>query len=691
MKNSLLFATVILFVAFSCKQAIPPEPVGALPTEAQLQWHDMNFYAFVHFNMNTFTGNEWGFGDTSPETFNPTGLDCRQWARVCKEAGMKGIIITAKHHDGFCLWPSAYTEYSVKNSKWKDGKGDVVRELSDACKEYGLKFGVYLSPWDRNHAQYGTPEYIEYFRNQLRELLTNYGDIFEVWFDGANGGTGYYGGANENRKVDKTTYYDWANTYKIVYELQPQAIIFSDGGPGCRWVGNEHGTAYETNWNTLNRNDFAPGVANIDDLHYGQEDGTHWVPAEVDVSIRPGWYYHPYQDHQVKTLPHLLDIYYNSIGRGANLLLNFPVDNRGLIHEQDAAQVLKLGEQLKQDFANDLAKGKKIASSSVRGSNFKAANLTDGNQETYWSTPDSVRTASVEIDFGQETAFNRLLVQEYIALGQRVRKFSVEIMNDGEWQNIANETTIGYKRILRLPTVVTTKLRLTIEDSKACPALSNIEIYDAPKVLTEPQIKRNQQGMVSIESADAEATIFYTTDGTEPTAQSAKYTEAFLLSGKGTVKAITADLSSGKTSPVHSAGFDVATGKWNVLKPAPSERTELIFDGNDQSSWIFEFSKYPAEIIIDLGETLDMNGFSYTPDQSRHTGIVFRYGFLVSNDGKRWDEPVSAGEFSNIENSPVKQVKSFEPKAGRFVKLVALSTVGDQKAFGIAEFSVLTK
>lgn len=691
MKNSLLFATVILFVAFSCKQATPPEPVGALPTEAQLQWHDMNFYAFVHFNMNTFTGNEWGFGDTSPETFNPTELDCRQWARVCKEAGMKGIIITAKHHDGFCLWPSAYTEYSVKNSKWKDGKGDVVRELSDACKEYGLKFGVYLSPWDRNHAQYGTPEYIEYFRNQLRELLTNYGDIFEVWFDGANGGTGYYGGANENRKVDKTTYYDWANTYKIVYELQPQAIIFSDGGPGCRWVGNEHGTAYETNWNTLNRNDFAPGVANIDDLHYGQEDGTHWVPAEVDVSIRPGWYYHPYQDHQVKTLPHLLDIYYNSVGRGANLLLNFPVDNRGLIHERDAEQVLKLGEQLKQDFANDLAKGKKITSSSVRGSNFKAANLTDGNQETYWSTPDSVRTASVEIDFRQETAFNRLLVQEYIALGQRVRKFSVEITNDGEWQNIANETTIGYKRILRLPTVVTGKLRLTIEDSKACPVLSNIEIYDAPKVLTEPQIKRNQQGMVSIENADAEATIFYTTDGTEPTTQSAKYTEAFLLSGKGTVKAITADLSSGKTSPVHSAGFDVATGKWNVLKPAPSERTELIFDGNDQSSWIFEFSKFPAEIIVDLGEMLDINGFSYTPDQSRHTGIVFSYEFFVSNDGKRWDEPVLAGEFSNIENSPVKQVKSFEPKAGRFVKLVALSTVGDQKAFGIAEFSVLTK
>lgn len=691
MKNYLIAATIVLLFAFSCKQATPPEPVGALPSEAQLKWHEMNFYAFVHFNMNTFTGNEWGFGDASPETFNPTELDCRQWARVCKEAGMKGIIITAKHHDGFCLWPSAYSEYSVKNSKWKDGKGDVVRELSDACKEYGLKFGVYLSPWDRNHAKYGTPEYVEYFRNQLRELLTNYGDIFEVWFDGANGGTGYYGGASENRKVDKTTYYDWPNTYKIVYELQSQAIIFSDGGPGCRWVGNEHGTAYETNWNTLNRAEFAPGVANINDLHYGQEDGTHWVPAEVDVSIRPGWYYHPYQDHQVKTLPHLLDIYYNSVGRGANLLLNFPVDNRGLIHEQDAQQVLKMAEQLKLDFANDLVVGKAITASSVRGNKFKAKNLTDGNQETYWSTPDSVRNASFEIDFGQETAFNRLLIQENIALGQRIRKFSVEIMRDGEWQNIANETTIGYKRILRLPTMQTSKIRVTIVDSKACPVISNFEIFNAPKVLTEPQIKRDKQGLVTIESADVEASIYYTIDGTEPSIQSLRYENAFIFGGKGTVKAIVADLSSDKTSPVHVANFDVSAVKWNVFKPAETDKTKLIFDGDDRTAWIFDTNKIPAELIVDLGESLKLNGFSYTPDQNRHEGIVFNYQFFVSTDGKTWKKPVAEGEFSNIENSPVKQDKLFAAQIGRFVKLKAISTVGDQKVFGIAEFSVFSE
>ena len=265
--------------------------------------------------MNTFTDMEWGTGGESPELFNPTELDCRQWAKVCKDAGMKGIILTAKHHDGFCLWPSAYTEHSVKNSPWKDGEGDVVQELADACREYGLKLGLYLSPWDRNHADYGTDLYITYFRNQLRELMTNYGEVFEVWFDGANGGTGYYGGANEERRVDRETYYDWPNTRQIVRDLQPEAVMFSDAGPGVRWVGNESGWAGETNWSILRRDEFYPGSPNYRDLTSGHEDGTHWLPAEVDVSIRPGWYYHQSEDHKVKSVKQLVDIYYHSIGR----------------------------------------------------------------------------------------------------------------------------------------------------------------------------------------------------------------------------------------------------------------------------------------------------------------------------------------------------------------------------------------
>jgi len=256
-----------------------------VPSARQLAWQKLEFYAFIHFNINTFTNKEWGYGDESPELFQPSALDCRQWAAVVKEAGLKGIILTAKHHDGFCLWPSAYTEHSVKNSPWKGGQGDVVRELAQACREYGLKMGLYLSPWDRNRADYGRPEYLTYYRRQLRELLSNYGPIFEVWFDGANGGTGYYGGAREERRIDRRTYYDWPTTFKLVRELQPEAVIFSDAGPDVRWVGNEKGIAGETNWSMINKDEFAPGVADLEILNHGLENGRDWVPAECDVSM----------------------------------------------------------------------------------------------------------------------------------------------------------------------------------------------------------------------------------------------------------------------------------------------------------------------------------------------------------------------------------------------------------------------
>ncbi|MBW6536560.1 MAG: alpha-L-fucosidase [Mariniphaga sp.] len=493
----LLFFFPVLLI--SCFSPQPPEPVHPLPSERQLAWHELEFYAFVHFNMNTFTNMEWGFGNESPELFNPTGLDTRQWARVCKEAGMKGIILTAKHHDGFCLWPSEYTEHSVKKSPWKNGEGDVVRELADACREYGLKFGVYLSPWDRNHPDYGRPEYITYFRNQLRELLTNYGEVFEVWFDGANGGTGWYGGANEERRIDRKTYYDWENTYKIVRELQPSACLFSDAGPDVRWVGNEEGWAMKTNWAPIRRDEFYPGSPNYAELRTGHEDGTHWVPAEVDVSIRPGWYYHPSEDHKVKTLPHLLDIYYNSIGRNASFLLNFPVDTCGLIHEKDVEQVMKLADAVKADFADNLALGKRVTATSIRGnsSKYKARNVTDGNPDTYWAADDNIIESSLEINFRKPTEMNRFLVQEDIRLGQRVKKFKLEALVDNGWHLIASETTIGRKRILRFPNVTASKLRLTIEDAKASPVISNIEVYHAPKILIEPEIRRNKNGLVS--------------------------------------------------------------------------------------------------------------------------------------------------------------------------------------------------
>ena len=462
--------------------AEPPAPFGPLPTERQLRWHEMEYYGFIHFTVNTFTDKEWGYGDEDPKIFNPTDLDPRQWAEVAKQAGMTGLIITAKHHDGFCLWPSKYTEHSVKNSPWKDGKGDVVAELAAACKANGLRMGVYLSPWDRNHADYGTPKYIEYYRAQLRELLTNYGDIFEVWFDGANGGDGYYGGARETRRIDNRTYYDWPNTWSIVRTLQPMAVMFSDGGPDVRWVGNESGAGSSTNWATLRRDEFLPGHADRNGLAHGQADGTHWVPAEVDVSIRPGWFYHAAQDEKVKSVEKLLEIYYSSVGNGCNLLLNIPPDRRGRFHEIDCERLVGLRKVLDATFDKDLAAGRSATASNTRGNDpqFAAANLTDGDRNTYWAADDDVRRAELVVELGKPTRLNRVRVQEQIALGQRVEAFAIDARVGGAWQEIGAGTTIGPRRILCTPTVTADAVRLRIIGSRACPTLSTLEIYFAP-------------------------------------------------------------------------------------------------------------------------------------------------------------------------------------------------------------------
>jgi alpha-L-fucosidase len=509
MKSSITMLLSFFLVGFYAQaQKNAPAPYGPLPNENQLRWQEMEYYSFIHFSVNTFTGQEWGNGDEDPAIFNPDKLDCRQWARVCKEAGMKVVILVAKHHSGFCFWPSKYTEYSVKNCPWKNGKGDIVREMADACKEYGLKLGLYLSPWDRNSADYGKPEYITYFRNQLKELLTNYGEIFEIWFDGANGGTGYYGGAKENRKIDRTTYYDWKNTYKMIRALQPKIVIWNDNGDRAdlRWVGTEAGYVGETNWSLLN----ATGDVPENMLRYGVENGDSWVPGEVNTSIRPGWFYHEYEDSKVKTLPQLMNTYYNSIGRNATLLLNFPIDKSGLIHSNDERQVLQFAKAVKEAFAVNLAQKAKVFANNTRGNsnNFDASKTIDTNKDTYWATDDGVTKASLTIDFGKPTSFNRFLMQEYIRLGQRVKAFTVEALVNGQWKQLAKETTIGYKRILRFPTVEATKLRLIITDSKSSPVISNVGVYNAPVLLTSPIIIRNKAGEITITPGDKEAVVY---------------------------------------------------------------------------------------------------------------------------------------------------------------------------------------
>jgi alpha-L-fucosidase len=470
-----LFWTFVVILMLPGPAAIvtAPAPLDPVPAPRQLAWQRLEYYAFVHFNMNTFTGREWGEGYEDAKQFNPTELDCRQWARTAKAAGMKGIILTAKHHDGFCLWPSRYTEHSVKNSPFRGGKGDVLKELSDACREYGLKFGVYLSPWDRNHPQYGTPAYNEFFKKQLTEVLTHYGPIFEVWFDGANGE-----GPTGRRQT-----YDWPGFIGVVRKYQPNAVIFSDAGPDIRWVGNESGFAGETNWSLLRRDEFYPGTPNTKDLPTGQENGTHWLPAECDVSIRPGWFYHAEEDTRVKTPAQLMDIYYRSVGRNGSLLLNLPVDRRGLVHENDAAALMAFRRLREAAFARDLARGRPAAASNVRGNApaFAARNAVDSSEKSCWATDDGVTDAWLEVEPPSGEQVNCAVVQEDIALGQRVEAFSIEAFTDGVWKTVFEGTTVGHKRIARFPAVNAPKIRLHILRARACPVISNFALYHTPQ------------------------------------------------------------------------------------------------------------------------------------------------------------------------------------------------------------------
>ena len=488
MKKSIHFLSIpVVACCLSCTsgKVLPPDPILPIPEPKQVEWQQMETYAFIHFGLNTFNDREWGYGDTDPKVFNPTNLDCEQWAQTLVKAGMKGVILTAKHHDGFCLWPFEGTDYSVKNSPWKNGKGNVVKELSEACKKYGLKFAVYLSPWDRHQANYGTPEYLPYFYAQLHDLLTNYGPVFEVWFDGANGGDGWYGGAKDIRTIDRKNYYNYPRIYEMLDSIQPQAIIFSDGGPGCRWVGNEKGFAGATNWSFLREGEVHPGYEKSYELQYGHADGNQWVPAECDVSIRPGWFYHPEEDDRVKSPDQLVDLYYRSVGHNATLLLNFPVDRRGLIHPVDSANAVRFHEMIQQQLKTNLVAGMTPKVSNERGGDFVASALTDDNFDTYWATEDGVTTADIEFSFDTPTRMNRMMLQEYIPLGQRVKAFVVEYLDKDTWLPVKlNEetTTIGYKRLLRFETVETKGIRIRITDARGPLCLSNVGVYDAGNV-----------------------------------------------------------------------------------------------------------------------------------------------------------------------------------------------------------------
>lgn len=446
------------------------------PTPQQLDWHEKEFYLFMHFGPNTFTNLEWGHGTEKEEIFNPTGLDCEQWCRIARASGATGIIITAKHHDGFCLWPSKYSTHTVRESKWKNGKGDVLKELSAACKKYGLRFGVYISPWDRNHPDYGTEKYNDVFVNMMKELFTNYGPIWELWWDGANGE-----GPNGKKQV-----YDWKRFEKTVRELSPNTVVFSDIGPDIRWCGNESGIAGTTNWNTLDTAGFTRGAGapSQDTLNTGNADGKAWIPAECDVSIRPGWFWHENENSKVKTPEELFSLYLKSVGRGANLLLNVPPDRRGLIHENDSAALAGFRRLLEKNFASNISR-KGTGYFNPHNGARQVSGLNDGNPRTLETivAPDR---SSMGIEFADSQRINCVVLKEYLEKGQHTRSFRLLLMTKKhELLREIKGTSIGRKRILTFPTTNVGLIGLAIVDQQGYTAITEIQAYLIDEKLLE--------------------------------------------------------------------------------------------------------------------------------------------------------------------------------------------------------------
>ncbi|MDQ1230319.1 alpha-L-fucosidase [Sphingomonas sp. SORGH_AS_0879] len=562
-----------------------PAPYGAVPSARQWRWHQREQYAFIHFAMNTFTDKEWGYGDEDPRTFNPSDFSADQIVAAAKAGNLKGIILTAKHHDGFCLWPTRLTEHCIRNAPYKNGQGDIVREMSDACKRAGLAFGIYLSPWDRNHPEYGRPAYVEYFRKQVVELCTGYGELFEFWFDGANGGDGYYGGARETRQIDAPKYYNWPSIIALVHQHQPMACTFDPLGADIRWVGNEDGVAGDPCWPTMPNHPYVQSEGNS-----GVRGGALWWPAETNTSIRPGWFYHADEDSKVRSPENLVDYFDTSVARGTNMNLNLPPDRRGRIPDQDVKILKSFGDAIRASFASDLAQGAVASASHVRGKGFEAAKVLDGNRDTYWSAPDGVTTPSLTLDLPPGRSFDLIRIREYLPLGVRVTRFAVDAEVNGAWQQLAEHECISAQRIIRLPAPITARrLRLRIVDAAVCPAISEISLFKSVAPVPVPAIVSS-----------------------DPTVMDSKGWAIVTASAPGAEKLLDND----------------AKTIWVQPAPTPGK---------------------PASVTIDMGKTQDVAGFSLTPSRQVMIDAAPPRGYVAetSVDGKSWT-PAGSGEFSNI-------------------------------------------
>jgi alpha-L-fucosidase len=682
--GSLLAAQVPVAVPEgSGRGAIVQLAASVRPSARQVAWQRTGCNAFVHFGMNTFTDREWGEGNEDPRTFAPSDFDAAQWVTSFRSAGMSGLLLTAKHHDGFCLWPSATTQHSVRSSRFRDGKGDVVGEVAAACRAGGMQFGVYLSPWDRSQPSFGTAAYQKIFLQQLRELCSNYGPLFEVWFDGAH------------CPPDDPELFDWQAVFQLVRELQPDAAI-SITGPDVRWVGNEAGRTRAEEWSVLPLRSEAPGAFDRDRASWralwelrarnqDQDLGSRkalegakalcWWAAETDVSIRPGWFHHAAEDAHVKSLPTLLDYWFGAVGGNAVLLLNVPADRRGRIAEPDAAVLRDLGSYLAETFGSNLAAGAETKQYPKVG-------------EVCCKVPTTVDT----FDLGEDIA----------AAGQCVEEFRIEVLQNGGWRECARGTTIGMRRILRTDPITGDGFRYWIERSRGKSRMAHFALYRRPALLQPPTIERSAAGLVTI-AAEA-GDVRFTLDGTPVTVQSPRYTEPFALVDGGIVRAgVFRVPGSGEPTPGTSveaaAIFGIASLGWKVLdcssQQGGREAAEKAFDGDPRTHWHSRYSpetaQPPHHLAIDLGRAVTVRGFVYQPRAEGSNGSIADYEFDGSSDGVTWQR-LAKGTFGNIDQNPVPRQVEFEPVPSiRYVRLTALREALGRPWASCAELSVLAR
>ena len=677
----------------------PPTPYLPLPSERQITWQNLELISFLHFTTNTFTDKEWGYGDESPTIFNPTGFDANQIVSTLKQAGFEGMIVTAKHHDGFCLWPSKFTEHSVKNSPWKNGRGDVIRELAEACRRHGVRLGIYLSPWDRHHADYGKPAYIEYFKNQLRELMTEYGPVFEFWMDNANGGDGYYGGARETRHIDRSTYYPWKEIYALIHQLQPNAVIWGESAPGSevRWIGNEGGQAGDPCWVTVNPAQWI----NHGELNRGIRTGRFWMPGETNTSIRPGWFYHPSEDSRVKSPARLMRLYFESVGRGTNLLLNVPPNRQGVIDPADVASLREWTALRNDTFATDLARNATASSAQGRGGDprYAPTQVLDNQRDTYWASDDTVLTPELELTFPAPITFNVVRLREYLPLGQRVDAFALDAWLDGRWQEFASAQAIGAQRLLSSRYITTERIRLRITKAAACPAISEIGIFSMPVLVGEPRIQRDRLGRIVLSTELPGPWIRYTLDGSEPTTASPLYQEPIDFSKGGTVRARSFLPKENKQSLAVSETFGLAKGKWKILSANAAKGGEAVklIDENPTTIWNTWTPNgnqgAPQAVAIDLGERLSIRGFTLLPRQDGMIkGTPDKYEIYLSDSPTTWGSPISTGEFSNIRASKELQTILFKTSvSGKYLKIVFSHVLDDEPQIAVCEIGLIAE